>query len=143
MRTFRYISLILLTIIMGTGITACSNDNDNYVPDELIGNWIGICHESRGTAYLSVSFYTNSTGELLLESPTGAYTAANFEYTVSGSEILCKGISSGTIGSGNVNYDFDVTFRWEGNRLIPEDQWTQFVLTKDGSIETNSNGDIL
>lgn len=137
-----YSIFLLLCIIINSIFTACSNNDDAQIPNELIGDWIGICHESRGTSYLSVSFNTDLTGELLLESPSGAYNMAYFEYTMSGNEVLCKGTSSGTIGGGGTNNNFSMTFHWDTNRLTPINQYTQFILTKDGSIETDQDGNI-
>jgi len=67
---------------------------------------------------------------------------AYFEYTMSGNEVLCKGTSSGTIGGGGTNNNFSMTFHWDTNRLTPINQYTQFILTKDGSIETDQDGNI-
>lgn len=122
-------------------LASCENE-DSHVPENLIGTWIGICHEDRGTAYLTVSFKSDLTGEIELESPSEAFTIAYFEYSVSDNNIICKGASAGTIGEG-ANSNFSITFQWEDNRLIPLNQWNYFILTKDGSIETNINGDIV
>lgn len=120
-------------------LTSCGDEKFN-VPENLIGTWKGISHGDTGTAYLTVSFGSDMTGELELEYPTGS-NLAYFEYTVSGYSITCKGTSANTNGSTNNN--FSMTFQLENDRLIPQNQWTQFILTKDGSIETNVNGDIV
>lgn len=130
-----------LLIIFILTLLSC-NENESNIPENLIGTWIGISHESRGTAYLTIRFNEDQTGELLLESPTGAYTFASFQYSLTGLQIQCKGASAGTIGQGT-NNNFKMTLNLDNEHLIPLNQYTQFILTKDGSIETDSNGNII
>ena len=80
---------------------------------------------------------------ITLETARGGYTYMFFKYSVSGNKIICKGASSSTIGDGYVNENSTHEFKLEGNRLYPIEYWTMFILTQDGSIETDINGNII
>lgn len=123
------IRMAFVAILMCVNFAACSDDDDGNIPNYLVGLWYGEHTSSLGTAYLYVDFYSNSTGELYLESPTGAFTQAYFDYSVSGDIVNCNGASVSTIGGGGSG-EWDMKFRLENERLIPINQYTTFILTK-------------
>lgn len=114
--------------------------NEKY---DIVGTWYGInsyYNPAGGTKfrYLTIEFWDNFTGELQYEGPT-SIKIAYFYYSVSNDVIVCKGASANT--DGDVDESFSLTLRIEGDRLIPQNQYSYFILTKDGSVETNgSNG---
>lgn len=132
--------LYLLGLIFILSILFCScNDQEN---NEIIGTWYGTRMYNNpvgGTKYqyLTVNFGYDKEGSLEYESPTG-YTYALFTYSIKGHTIECWGTSANT--DGEVTSGFSLTLRIEGERLIPVDQYTQFILTKDNSVITDGNG---
>lgn len=145
MKAFFYLlrlnPILLCVSIIGLFIASCDKNEDKYVPEYLLGTWTGQSHESRGTAYLSVTFNADLTGEYNLETPSGAYSYAYFTYTVSGNEVICRGAEASSIGGESLSDDWVQTFRLEDDKLYPTHHHEQFILTKDGSVETDSNGE--
>lgn len=127
---------------------SCSDELDgSYTPgsgdsSEIAGTWYGTStyyNPVGGTkyVYLTITFNSNNTGSLEYEAPT-SYSNAQFVYSVKGSTITCTGARANT--DGDVETDFTLTLKKEGNRLIPQNKYTQFILTRDNSVLTNSEG---
>ncbi len=64
-------------------------------------------------------------------------TYGSFNYSVSDNTISCSGYRS----SGDGTEEFQMFLEIHGDRLIPIDKYTQFILTRDGSVVTNGDGD--
>ena len=141
MKTFRLLGIALFAIFVCMNFNSC--DDELYVPENLVGNWSGKYHDDRGTAYLNVDFFSDSSGELYLESPTEAFTQVYFNFSVSDNIVKCKGAYASTMGDVGVGKDFSITFQLKDDCLIPIDKYEWFILTQNGSIETNMNGDIV
>lgn len=129
MRTCKMIRMAFVAILMCVNFAACSDDDDGNIPNYLVGLWYGEHTASLGTAYLYVDFYSNSTGELYLESPTGAFTQVYLDYSVSGDIVNCNGAYGSTMAGGSSG-EWAMKFRLENERLIPIDKYTTFILTK-------------
>lgn len=130
-----------LILLLPVCLVSCSGDEPKS--NDLVGTWYGTRHYNNpvgGTRYqyLTVNLNSDKTGSLEYEGPT-VYTNAQFTYSVKNSTIKCKGVSANT--DGDVNTDFSLTLKIEGDRLYPTDRYTQFILTKDNSVMTDGNGD--
>ena len=135
---------MMLIVLMSVGFTfhSCSKEDDD-ITDNIVGTWYGTrsyYNPAGGTKfqYLTITFESNGTGDLEYESPV-SYAFAKFTYSVRDSKVICQGAYADT--NGAVNGDFNLTLRIEGNRLIPTDRYDMFILTRDGSIETDGSGD--
>lgn len=140
MKKTNFILLIITTAIVWF-ISGCSSDDDPVSAD-ITGTWYGTrsyYNPVGGTKfqYLSITLNTDHSGSMEYEAPT-SYSAAEFTYTVSGSTIRCKGAYANT--DGDVSDDFTMTLKIDGNRLIPQDKYSVFILTKDNSVMTDGNG---
>lgn len=71
------------------------------------------------------------------ECPT-VYGVAKFAYKVKGGVVQCRGAYASS--SGESDEEFEMDLRMEGDRLIPLNKYTQFILTKDNSVLTDGNG---
>lgn len=133
---------LLIAIIIALTTCACDDKNEPNATDSIVGSWYGTrtyYNPVGGTKYqyLSMSFESNGTGTLEYESPT-SYSVAKFVYEVNGNKITCRGAYANT--HGDVESDFTMTLSIEGDRLIPINKYQQFILTRDGSIMTDGNG---
>lgn len=134
---FAILSVFCMSVFM-----SCSKDGDeSFIPETLVGGWCGAYYSDRGDAWLNVSFYSDGTGDLLLESPTGLEVYAEFYYSVSDKTVKCKGASANT--NGETNENFSITFLMDGDYLVPQDKYKQFILIQDGFLGVNSNGEIV
>lgn len=88
--------------------------------------------------YLTLN--SDHTGSFEYESPV-SYSTAYFRWSVSGNKITCKGAYANTYG--DVDADFTISFEIRGDRLYPLDRFTEFILTQDGSVITDGNGNII
>lgn len=139
-RTWPY---VFVCAILGCLLPSCNDDDD--VQLDIFGSWYGThsyYNPVGGTKYqyLTVRFYDNGTGQLEYESPV-SFSAGSFTYTVKGDVITCVGAYASTSGGGDLDLDFRMSLRYEGDRLIPLDKYSMFILTRDGSVETSGNGD--
>ena len=122
-------------------LPSCGNE-DGLSNDSIIGSWYGTrtyYNPAAGTKYqyLTIRFESNGTGSLEYESPV-SFSAAKFMYTINGKNIECRGAYANTYGE--VDGDFQMTLKIDGNRLLPDDQFGFFILTKDNSVMTDGNG---
>ena len=122
--------------------SSCSSDDDESSFSDIIGTWSGTYTYYNPVGgqkyqYLTIWFYENGTGELEYESPTSS-SFASFIYSVAGNVITCQGAWANSDADYDVN--FAMTLRIEGDRLIPQDRYSTFILTRDGSIVTDSSG---
>lgn len=134
--------LVMLMVLASTGLCSCSNSDDFDLRNDIIGSWYGTrayYNPAAGTKYqhLSLSLESNGTGELEYDTPSG-YSFVKFTYKVSGNIIKCKGVKAST-NDFEVD-DFEMTLSIEGNRLIPLDRYSFFILTRDDSVMTDSEG---
>ncbi len=140
MKKTNFIFLILFSVLIWV-TSGCSSDDDP-ISDEITGTWYGTrtyYNPVGGTKYqyLTITLNADHTGNLEYESPV-SYTVASFMYSVSGSTIDCKGAYANS--DGEYSDTFMITLKKEGNRLIPQDRYTSFILTKDNSVMTGSDG---
>lgn len=139
---------ILFLIILVTSnimFIACSSNNDEEIMrNEIIGSWYGTrtyYNPASGTKYqyLNMTFDSNSMGNLEYTAPS-SYSYAKFSYQISGNKILCNGYFATDAYEMDKAEKFEMTLSIEGNRLIPLDRYSYFILTKDDSIMTDSDG---
>lgn len=135
---------LVISAIMLVCFCGCDSDDDSLY-DDIVGSWYGTrayYNPVGGTKYqyLTVRFESNGTGSLEYEAPT-SYSAARFTYSVNGSLIRCKGAYANTYG--DIDGDFTLDLRIEGNRLIPVNLYNFFILTKDNSVITDGDGNEL
>lgn len=131
----------MMLLFIAIAVASCGGDDDP-ASSEVVGTWYGTRVyynpvSGKKYQYLTISFESNGTGDLEYEAPT-SYTAANFTYKVKNGSVICSGASANT--SGDVSSDFTMTLNIEGERLIPTDHYTQFILTRDNSVMTDGNG---
>ena len=122
-------------------IASCS-DKDEPNVESVVGSWYGTrtyYNPAGGTKYqyLTMSFESNGTGTLEYESPV-SYSVAKFTYKINGGNITCSGAYANTYG--DLESDFTMTLSIEGDRLIPTNKYSQFILTRDNSVMTDGDG---
>lgn len=133
--------LVLLCTIFVSLLTACGND-DESLATELQGTWIG-CHAYNNPVgglkknYLYITFKDGKTGDITYEG-VSSYAYGVFTYRVSGNTIKCSGAWAST-NDGEAS-EFTLTLEIQGDRLIPIDKFTAFILTRDGSVITDGDG---
>lgn len=146
MKTLNIIGVLLMAIIISIGFTACSGDDDEPQQANIVGHWSGTHTytnpvSGRKYSYLSIDFYADGTGMLEREGPSST-SVAYFTYQVSGTTITCTG-ARGNTSEEDIETNFNMTLRIEGDRIKPLERYTQYILTRDGSITTTSNGEIV
>ncbi len=138
---FRLLLLIIFPLII---ISSCEKDDDSPRPqDSIVGTWYGIRSYINPVSgiqyqYLTISFDSNGIGILEYEGPI-TYSLATFTYSIQNDTIICHG--SDMDADGYWSEDFNMTLKIEGDRLIPTDRFSMFILTRDGSVETDGNGE--
>ena len=121
----------------------CTDDEEELVDQRVVGTWYGKRSYNNPAAgiryqYLMVAFNNDNTGTLEYESPLGL-GVGSFVWTTSKNQVSCYN-GAYVNYEGVVESDFSMKLRIEGDRLIPEDKFTSFILTRDGSVETDGNG---
>lgn len=137
-------SIIWIAALLVLFTSSCSSD-DGPSSDEpqtnLVGKWYGTrYYMNNGTIkyqYLTLELNSDRTGSMEYEAP-GSFSAAKFQWSVSGNKLICQGAYADTYG--DVSGDYRLECRIEGDRLYPADQFSVFVLTQDNSIMTDGNG---
>lgn len=134
----------IILVISNILLTACNNDEDNIIRNDIVGSWYGTrsyYNPAAGTKYqyLSMKFESNGTGDLEYTTPS-SYSYAKFNYRISGSKIMCDGYFATTTYEMDSAERFEMTLSIEGDRLIPLDRYDFFILTKDDSVMTDSDG---
>ncbi len=135
----RKIFLLLLPILA----SSCTESNLNSISaEEILGAWYGIfTYENpvSGTKYinLTIRFNENGIGEYEHKGPTKT-TIGTFDYTIRQNIILCYGYEC-EVGDDSVK-EFEMSLKFEEERLVPITKFTRFILTRDGSIVTDENG---
>lgn len=120
----------------------CTDDEEEFVDQRVVGTWYGKYSYNNPVTgvnyrYLMVTFNNDNTGILKYETPLGV-EVGSFVWTTSKNQVSCY-------DGGYVDYEggasaFSMKLRIEGDRLIPEDRFTSFILTRDGSVETDVDG---
>lgn len=67
-----------------------------------------------------------------------SYSVAKFNYSIKGNVVQCIGAYANTYG--DVEDDFSMNLNIDGSRLIPQNKYTEFILTRDDSVMTDGNG---
>lgn len=121
----------------------CTDDEEELVDQRVVGTWYGKYSYNNPVTgvnyrYLMVTFNNDNTGTLEYESPLGL-GVGSFVWTTSKNQVSCYN-GAYVNYEGVVESDFSMKLRIEGDRLIPEDKFTSFILTRDGSVETDGNG---
>lgn len=136
--------LLMLLVTLGGLCTSCTSDDDDISNSNsnIVGKWYGTrtyYNPVGGTKYIyiTITFNSNGSGELEYEAPT-SFSNANFFYKVRGNRIECEGVR--VYSDGEIDYDFKMTLEIEGDRLIPIDNYSNFILTKDNSVITDLSG---
>lgn len=132
---------LILYAIFTTVLVSCGDDDESLMSN-IVGNWSGTVayYNPVGGAkyqYLSVDFYENGTGKLEYEAPQ-SMSLGYFSYSVARNKVSVQGGWGSSYG--DVDSDFYLTFNIEGDRLIPVEKYTNFILTRDGSVMTNTKG---
>lgn len=134
--------MFIIMLMSCVTLTSCGDDDDEPSLNNVIGTWYGTrsyYNPVGGTKYqyLTLEFESNGTGSLEYESPV-SYSIAKFKYSIKGNTIHCSGAYANTYG--DVEDDFSMSLLIDGDRLIPQDKYTQFILTRDNSIMTDGDG---
>lgn len=134
--------LHFIVVALSVIVVACGDSDSEPGASSIVGSWYGTNtydNPAGGlkTRSLSVVFNSDGSGSMEYEAPT-LYSAAYFSYFVSGNNIHCVGAYANT--TGDVNEDFEWTLEIQGDRIIPQDKFTSFILTRDGSVTTNGSG---
>lgn len=138
---FSKILWCFLSIVAGIIFIGCSKDDDDQL-NNIVGTWYGTrtyYNPVGGTKYqyLTFRFYDNYTGEYDYESPV-SYEKGYFSYQIKGGLIVCKGATANTYG--DVDADFVINLKIDADRLLPQEKYSVFILTRDGSVVTDGNG---
>lgn len=138
---------LLVASITGLLTTACSdssdnnNDNDSANHYDLSGTWYGTRYYINNSAvkyqYITLSLNSDKTGSMEYEAPE-SFSAAKFTWKVNGDKLICTGAYANTYGE--VSGDYTLECRIENDRLIPLNQYSVFILTKDNSVMTDGDG---
>lgn len=120
----------------------CTDDEEEFVDQRVVGTWYGKYSYNNPVTgvnyrYLMVTFNNDNTGILEYESPLGL-GVGSFVWTTSKNQVSCY--DGGYVDYEGVASAFSMKLRIEGDRLIPEDRFTSFILTRDGSVETDVDG---
>jgi len=75
-KTFRFLGMVLMAVLIGAGLTACSDDDDVSASD-IVGKWY-----MEGEDDYYIVFSSDGTGYEYSEGSTG-----RFEYSLSGSTL--------------------------------------------------------
>ncbi len=136
----------LLSIIISIPIISCSSDDDGngFDTNSIIGSWYGTrtyYNPVGGTKYqyLTVEFMANGMGNSTYEIPASS-TYASFTYSVNGNIIQCQGFCASTSDDEVEAEKFNLTLKIKGDRLLPQGRYAHFILTRDGSVMTNGDG---
>lgn len=133
----------LKIIVAVVSLLACWSCSDDSEPTGgLEGSWYGTrVHYNPASGskyqYLTVRFESDGSGSSEYEGPT-VYGVAKFAYKVKGGVVQCRGVYASS--SGESDEEFEMDLRMEGDRLIPLNKYTQFILTRDNSVLTDGNG---
>ena len=124
-------------------VVSCGDDKDSPSASSIVGTWYGTRAYDNpvgGTKYqyLTIDLYQDGTGKMEYETPV-SYSLAYFSWNVSGNTVRCQGGYANT--EGDVETDFNLELRIDGNRLLPQNRYTAFILTQDNSITTNGSGE--
>ena len=112
-------------------LCSCGDDDESGTGSALsglIGTWYG--ERSNANQSITVIFRKDKTGEFTYESNV-YYRVAEFTYSVSGDQIVCKGIIAGEDGVVN---NWNQTFEWCGSYLAPIGAYSDIYLYKNGQI---------
>lgn len=135
-----------LAVIISFAISSCSGDDDSPATKDISGSWSGTqayTNPVSGTKYkyLTLTFNAGGKGDLTYESPVG-YSYGIFSYTVINNQVKCTGVWA-TTDDDTVDTDFTMTLEIHGDRLIPIDRYSGFILTIDNSVITDDQGNEL
>lgn len=141
----KFITIFLLSLFAMFSVTSCGGDDDDNMQSSLIGKWYGTItyyNPVGGTKYqyITVELRANHTGSLEYEAPT-SYSLAEFQWSQSGNIVKCNGVYASSTGSQET--DFTMTLKISGDRLYPQGRFDRFILTKDNSITTDTEGNIV
>ena len=135
--------LSLLLIFTSFTFSSCSDNSEpSYSSFEITGTWTGTRAYYNPAAgykyqYLYVTFNSDGTGKIEYEAPN-SYSIGYFTYSIAGNRISCLGARG--ISTGDIDPDFRMEMEIRGDRIIPLDKYTVFILTKDGSVITDGDG---
>lgn len=135
---------ILVSIIL-MFLSSCSQMHEDDYASEIVGSWSGTYTYynpvgGQKYVYLYLTFYEDNGGKLECEH-VNDYSVAYFQWNVKGDKVYCRGARA-TI-SGDLDSDFEMSLQINGLRLIPLDRYSNFILTKDGSVVTNDKGEVI
>lgn len=130
--------IVFMVLILFGG---CNKEDNNDI-SMVEGKWYGIrsyYNPVGGTKYqyLTITFNANKTGELEYESPV-SYAISYFTYSIKGNKIYCYGVKADTYEDNA--YEYTLELEIVGDRLYPKTQYQYFILTKDGSVVTDGDG---
>ena len=133
--------MMLIAVILTVVTSSCSDSDDITDKSALVGNWYGTrCYVNNGTVkyqYFTLTLNSDNTGSMEYEAPS-SLSLARFTWSVKGGKLICKGAYGNSDGDMSGNYTLECNI--EKDRLRPIGQFSIFILTKDNSIMTDSNG---
>lgn len=138
-KTIKTFAFSLLSFLMAFLPAGCS-DGDEPASNDIVGTWYGhrVYYNGSKHQYLTFTFNEDKTGTMEYESPV-SFSAASFTYTVKGNTISCNGVYASTYDDWPSQ--FSKILKINNDRItIPDDQFHDFILTRDGSVTVDGDG---
>lgn len=134
------ISCALLTMCMLFSLSCSDGPESDW--SQFVGSWYGTRYYNNPVGgikyqYLTIELNADGTGSLDYEAPT-SISKAYYVWSVSGNYIECNGGYASS--NGDIDASFYLRLRIEKDRLIPENHYNVFILTRDGSVMTDGDG---
>lgn len=139
--TSRFVSFSIMVFCLLFMLPACSDDEEED-RSQFVGSWYGTRYYNNPVSgikyqYLTIELKGDGSGRLEYES-SASISIAYFRWSVNGGYIDCVGAYASSYGEADT--DFSLRLRISGNRLLPENQFNVFILTRDASIVTDGDG---
>lgn len=136
----RLISRFAIIIAVCFATLPLASCDDDASTSNILGTWYATFTYNNPVAgkkstNLEATFNANNTGEIIYDSSV-VYSVFEFTYKIKGNIIQCQGVKVDS--NGDIEYDYMVNIKIEGDRLIPQNHYTNFILTRDGSVITSS-----
>ena len=114
-KTFRILGLMLCTILISIGFTACGDDDNEPGSNSIVGTWRLSLQEEDGIMW-HCQYEFSSNGSLKVKDWTGNNEPANYEAT--GNYSTSADVLTLTITADGESWTEQYKFKIEGNHLI-------------------------
>ncbi|MCM1313187.1 MAG: hypothetical protein NC206_09060 [Bacteroides sp.] len=128
MKTLKYFSILLMTLLFSVNLTSCSDDDDDEPSNPLIGTWVERYQPSASTGYVVTTFKFEKDGTGVqttrIESSSSGFTLdpVSFLYSYKDGDISIKFEDDVMLYSGTAKITGSVMILKYGN--------TYYTLTK-------------